>query len=142
MSDRDKDRGNMFSTIDLLVEDSRCLKRTGFVEHSPGAMHHDRSTDRSVRRHPCSEILRDGINTCDIFDRCPSTALNNLRRLMASATEQARERTRRRELETKLAEMLAQEDYLGAAAVKEEMRAIPVAPQGLVRTGILIIHWI
>ena len=49
---------------------------------------------------------------------------------MASATEQARERTRRGERETKLAEMLAQEDYFGAAAVKEEMRAIAVAPQG------------
>ena len=39
------------------------------------------STDQSVHRRPCSQVLRDGLNVFDIFASCPYTALNGLRRI-------------------------------------------------------------
>ena len=39
------------------------------------------STEQSVHRRPCSQVLRDGLNVFDIFASCPYTALNGLRRI-------------------------------------------------------------
>ena len=35
---------------------------------------------QSIRDRPCSQVLRDGLNVCDIFKSCPYTALDCLLR--------------------------------------------------------------
>ena len=37
------------------------------------------ASEQSMNRRPGSQVLRDGINVCDVFAGCPYTALNCLR---------------------------------------------------------------